>query len=279
MIKPRDPKTSLMVVGHGTTSQEGVSQFSEVIDHLRERVAMPVGHGFIELSQPDIATGIETLLSQYHSEHVIVLPLLLLGAGHVKTDVPAAIVDARRKFRNVRFTYGRNLSIGQTLLEIVEDRARNPYEMLQSSAHAVESADFTLLVGRGSTDPDANSDLYKLARLLTERKGLGEVEPAFVSLAKPGVVEALDRLKRLGATGITVAPYFLFAGVLLDRIYAQARVWQSRNTNVTLLLAREMGADARIAELLARRSQEGRSTNAMNCDICIYKEKALTAGG
>src|SRR5262249_57384294 len=82
-----------------------------------------------------------------------------------------------------------------------------------------------VLVGRGSSDPDANADLYKVGRLLQDSRGLGFVEPAFVSLAPPSVPQALERCRRLGATTVAVVPYFLFTGILVDRIHAQADVW------------------------------------------------------
>jgi hypothetical protein len=59
-----------------------------------------------------------------------------------------------------------------------------------------------LLVGRGSTDPDANAEICKVARLLWEGRGLRLVEPAFVSLAEPGVAAGLERCRLLlGAAG------------------------------------------------------------------------------
>ena len=42
-----------------------------------------------------------------------------------------------------------------------------------------------LLVGRGSTDPDANAEVAKIARLLWEGRDRPRVETAFVSLARP----------------------------------------------------------------------------------------------
>ena len=79
-----------------------------------------------------------------------------------------------------------------------------------------------LVVGRGSTDPDANADVCKDARLLWEGRGYEFTETAFVSLARPSVAEGLARCRRLGARSIVVARYFLFPGVLPDRVAAQA---------------------------------------------------------
>ncbi len=266
--------TALMVVGHGTTSPDGIRQFTEVVEQLRARVDMPVGHGFLEFAEPDINSGISKLLAKHRCSDVIVLPLLLLAAGHVKNDVPASVLEARRDFEQVSFTYARDLSITPTLLEIVEDRSQTPFEFIRGHKQPEKGRKFTLLVGRGSTDLDANSDLYKIARLLAERGALGEVDPAFISLARPNVPDALDKLRLLGATEITIAPYFLFAGALLQRIYFQSRAWQNHNPDVELRLASEMGPDPRIVDLLIQRSTEIQlPPKLMNCDMCIYRSE------
>ncbi|NNN18565.1 MAG: sirohydrochlorin chelatase [Acidimicrobiaceae bacterium] len=265
-------ESAMMVVGHGTTSQEGVSQFERLIEIVRQRVDIRVGHGFIEFAKPDIATGISKLLASNDISNVIVLPLLLLAAGHVKNDLPSAIAAARMEFPRVTFSYARDLSITPELMEIVEQRAHDPFEVIPDAVPHNDHPSFTLCVGRGSNDPDANSDLFKIARLLSERGKLGEVVPAFISLAKPGVPDALERLKRLGARDITVAPYFLFTGSLLERIYSQCRSWSANNPGISLRLAMEMGPDPSIAELLIQRAEEtGQIAHFQNCDTCIYR--------
>jgi sirohydrochlorin cobaltochelatase len=80
-----------------------------------------------------------------------------------------------------------------------------------------------VLVGRGSTDPDANAEVFRAARLLYEGRGLAGAA-AFVSLAEPGVPAALDRCRALGVRRVVVLPFFMFAGVLPDRITAQSTV-------------------------------------------------------
>jgi len=129
-----------------------------------------------------------------------------------------------------------------------------------------------VLVGRGSTDPDANTDLYKVGRLLSDSRGLGMVEPAFVSLARPSVTDALDRCRQLGATSVAVVPYFLFTGLLVDRIRRQARSWADLHPDVTVTAGTELGPDHRVARLVIERYDEARSGGAfMNCDCCVYR--------
>jgi sirohydrochlorin ferrochelatase len=98
------------------------------------------------------------------------------------------------------------------------------------------------------------------------------VEPAFVSLARPSVPDALDRVQRLGATRVVVVPYFLFTGVLVERIRAQTDEWAASHDAVDVRHGPYLGADTRIAGLVLERHAEALDGRAhMNCDCCIYR--------
>ena len=76
------------------------------------------------------------------------------------------------------------------------------------------------MVGRGASDPDANSNVSKLTRLLWEGFGFGWAETAYSGVTFPLVSPALDHAAKLGYRRIIVFPYFLFTGILVQRIYA-----------------------------------------------------------
>jgi sirohydrochlorin cobaltochelatase len=102
-----------------------------------------------------------------------------------------------------------------------------------------------VLVGRGATDPDANAEVAKTARLLLEGRGIGTVETAFISLAEPSVPAGLDRARRLGFSRVVVLPWFLFAGVLPDRIRTQTAEWADLHPQVEVLSAGLLGPGTR----------------------------------
>lgn len=262
--------TSILLVGHGTKSVEGISQFNQVVEKVSMIRPEVTAFGFIELARPSIAEAVDNLISSQRPKRVLVVPVLLLAAGHMKLDIPEAIVEVRTKYPDVEFVFAKDLSISSQLLDIEDELGRSPFTRLGSAPIASETRS-TLLVGRGSTDPDANSDLYKIARLLSERKRLGLVEPAFISLTEPSVPQGLERLRLLGAKRITVLPYFLFKGALLERIYRQCETWH-RDTGVTAVeFSAEIGTDSRLVELISQRIDEAASPKMklMNCDTCI----------
>src|SRR4051812_33115941 len=249
-----------MVVGHGTRDADGLEEFWTLAGHVREAAGeLPVGFGFIELAEPAVDTGIDELVSRGSTE-VVSVPLVLLAAGHLKNDGPAALTRARSRHPDVSFRMGRDLGIDPVVLEIIEERAR------------AAGGDAVVLVGRGSSDPDATSDLYKVARLLSDNRGLGMVEPAFAGVAKPSVAEALERCRRLGATRVAVVPFFLFTGVLVPRIYNEASEYAASHPELEVVAAAHLGPDRRLARLVLERYREALTGDVrMNCDLCTYR--------
>jgi len=263
---PMADNPALLLVGHGSRSTAGVAAYWDFARVLqRESPELTVGCGFIELAAPDVDAAVDRLVEQGASS-VVAVPLVLLGAGHMKNDGPAALVRARHRHPGVGFSYARALGIHPAPLDVA--RAR----MAETAAGWPAAATAVVVVSRGSTDPDANADLYKVARLLWDGRDCELVEPAFVSLAPPSVADALERCRRLGASRIAVVPYFLFTGVLVERIRAQAAAWASEHREAEVRTGTEFGSDPRLAHLVLERYREAQGGDVrMNCDCCAYR--------
>ncbi|MGH9034952.1 MAG: CbiX/SirB N-terminal domain-containing protein, partial [Acidimicrobiia bacterium] len=190
---------------------------------------------------------------------------------------PAALHRARERHPGVVFRYARHLGIHPTILALAETRAweaAGHFGDTPSPGHFRDAATdvSVILVGRGSSDPDANSDLAKVARLVWDGRGFAAVEPAFVSLAPPSVPEALDRCRRLGARRVAVVPYFLFTGVLVDRIGEQARAWARSHPDMEVTVGPCLGPVGPVADVVLERYHEALAGGAvMNCDLCVYR--------
>ena len=257
--------SGLLIVGHGTTDSAGVAQFGELVELVSRQLDRHVEGGFLELASPPIAEAVAALVGAGHTS-IEVVPLVLVAAGHSKGDIPAALERERRRHPGLTFQYGRPLGPHPLLLADLTERLAATVP----TAHWGDTA--VVLVGRGATDPDANSEVAKTARLLLEGRGLGTVETAFVSLAEPSVTQGLDRASRLGYRTIVVLPYFLFAGVLPDRIVSQAADWAAAHPGVEVHAAGVIGPSRNLASLVAERAGEISGGDLrMNCDSCMYR--------
>lgn len=259
-------RPALLVIGHGTKDASGVAQFAELV--ARVQAVVPYGDvdgGFLELAPPPIQDATARLVAAGHRQ-IDVVPLVLVAAGHSKGDIPAALRREEGRHPGLSFRYARPLGPHPALLAEAEARLLAAVPRAQWSDTAV------VLVGRGATDPDANAEIAKTARLLQEGRGLGTVETAFISLALPSVPDGLERARRLGFSRVVVLPWFLFAGVLPDRITAQAQEWASRHPGVDVRVAGLLGPTEALAGVVRERWAELDGGDVrMNCDTCVYR--------
>jgi sirohydrochlorin cobaltochelatase len=273
----------LLIIGHGTRDATGVAQFRQLIRRVRDQSAgrLPaVDGGFIELSAPSVSEVVPGLagarLADGGPAELVAVPLVLSAAGHGKGDIPAALAREQVRHPGLRYRYGRPLGPHPVLLDVLEARID---AALAPEARGVDgrgadarAGTHVVLVGRGSTDPDGNAEVAKVARLLWEGRGYADVTLSFISLTGPSVPAALDQARRLGAERIVVAPYFLFAGVLPDRVAAQAGAFAERHREIDVRVAGLIGACDELAGLVLERYAEALHGDIrMNCDTCAYR--------
>lgn len=257
---------ALVLLGHGSRDADGVDEYWTLAAALKSSAPeLHVGCGFVELAEPGVDEAIDKVVAAGAHE-VVVVPLVLLAAGHLKNDGPASLARARLRHPTVHFRLARDLGIEPTMLAIAEERIRT------AAGDADPEKLGVALVGRGSSDPDACSDLWKVGRLLADNRGLGTIEPGFVSVARPDVAEAMERCRLLGATTIVVSPFFLFTGLLVQRIYDQAAAWATDHPEIAVRGGPHIGPDPRLARLILERYREALHGDVrMNCDLCTYR--------
>jgi sirohydrochlorin cobaltochelatase len=259
-------KPALLVAGHGTRDPAGVAAFTALTSRIAaagREDGRDVAGGFIELSAPPIRDAVAALAAHGHRD-VVAVPLMLSAAGHSKGDIPAALARETARHPGLTVRYGRPLGPHPVLLRLLAERI--------AAVGDGDGPPAVLVVGRGSTDPDANADVCKVSRLLWEGRDYEFTETAFVSLARPGVAEGLERCRRLGARRIVVARYFLFPGVLPDRITAQAQEYAGGHPGLEVRCTDVLGDCPEIAALVAERYREALAGDIrMNCDMCVYR--------
>jgi sirohydrochlorin cobaltochelatase len=260
---------AIILVGHGSRDPEGVEEFRQFAAQFHQAVGVDMVKAcFLEFADPAILDLIEHCV-QRGATQVTVLPLFLVPAGHQKNDVPSAVQLARLRHPAVTFRYGAPLGVDARLLEVLDERLAEVEQQYPAGSRE-ETA--VLLVGRGSGDPDGNSDVFKIGRLLWEGRGYGWVEVCFVSLTHPSVPEGIARCVKLGAKKIMIVPYFLFTGILVKRIVEQTQAEQQQFPDVELLNARHLGGHAQVLAVLQQRFWDAVGGRVyMNCDVCKYR--------
>ena len=285
----------LLLAGHGTRDPAGVAAFTAFTTRLQARFApqgIDVAGGFIELSAPPLRDAVTELTARGH-RRVVAVPLVLSAASHATSDIPAALARERARHPGLDWSYGRPLGPHPVLLDLLAARiAEQAGRMAEQAGRIAGQAGriagppgpaltgtappgpppAVLLVARGSTDPDANAEVCKTARLLWEGRDFAFAETAFVSLASPDVPAGLERCRLLGASRVIVARYFLFPGILPDRIAAQATAYGQAHPDLDVRCTEVLGDSDELAGLVAERYHEALAGDIrMNCDVCAYR--------
>ncbi|AGA27563.1 sirohydrochlorin chelatase [Singulisphaera acidiphila] len=118
------------------------------------------------------------------------------------------------------------------------------------------TADLTavLLIAHGSRHAPANDDLHQLAARFMERGEHPIVEPCFLELADPDILNGGRRCVAQGATRVLMIPYFLSAGVHLLRDLTAARdALRQAHPTVEFRLGPALGPDPLLEQLVAER--------------------------
>lgn len=261
---------AVLFVGHGSRLAEGNEEVRRFVEQMQPTFAddLLVETCFLEFESPNIQQGIETCVNKGATE-INVIPIILLHAGHSKLHIPAEIIEGIEKYPNVTFTYGQTISIHPQVQDILIDRL----EEIGFDTTATYEDTAILLIGRGGSDEEANGDFYKITRLLWERLHVRWVESAFMGVTSPLVDEGMERCVRLGAKKIIMLPYFLFTGILMERMAKMQEAFAVKYPGIEIELAHYFGYHPKLQMVIKERvmeALEGKSTG--NRDLENYRE-------
>jgi sirohydrochlorin cobaltochelatase len=270
-------RTAVMVCGHGSRDPDALREFELVGAGIRARLPdHDVESGYLEFARPMIREGLEALRAR-GARRILALPGMLFAASHVKNDLPWEVNSFMQANPGVEVRLGRDLAIDGKLLEAAAERIAAAE--LAAASGITRSDSVLLVVGRGTNDPDANSNIAKIARMLSEGMGFGWAEIGFSGVAHPRVGPAIDRAVKLGFGRIVVFPYFLFTGVLVKRIYAEADAAAARHPSVEILKAGYLRDHPLVLDAFAERVAEiDVGTPTMNCQLCKYRTQIIGYG-
>jgi sirohydrochlorin ferrochelatase len=208
-----------VAVAHGSADPRAAMAIGALVPLVARRAAER------GLSVPDLrvaylghaAPSVPQVLQTFGPRaQVTVLPLLLTAAYHSKTDIPRMLGRAGYP----RITYGEPLGPHPLLLRALERRL--PPLALERRAEVG-----VVLAAAGSSDPEANATIARLAAQWQAEAGWFAVRPAYASAPAaaggqgntvPTPAQAVAELRQAGAGRVVVASYLLAPGLFADRI-------------------------------------------------------------
>jgi sirohydrochlorin cobaltochelatase len=250
----------LLLVGHGSRHPSSHAEMEALATTVAAALpGVPVELGYLEMTDPPAAAALGRLVAA-GVRRVAVLPLMLFGAGHAKSDVPAVVLEGRHRHPQVDIRLGSPLGVSRPLVAA-----------LGGSLAAAGAGGLPLLVvARGTSDPDANGDAAKAARMLAEWNGSSFHLVAFTGVTGPRVPDALEVAARLGWGEMAVAFWFICTGLLVERARDQVAAFAAGGRRV--VDAGYFGPhDAVVGLVVDRFHQALAGEPTVNCDACAYR--------
>ncbi len=274
-------KIGVMICGHGSRSKAAVNEFAVLAEKLPAYLPedWACDYGYLEFANPVIRSGLDALRSS-GVERILAVPGMLFAAMHTKNDIPT-VLNAYAAEHGIEVSYGRDLGVDPKMIAAAGDRVRDAIAAADAAQGAVPPEETCLVViGRGASDPDANGNVAKVARLLQEGLGLGWLEVGYSGVTFPLVEPVLRHATKLGYRRIVVFPYFLFSGILIDRIYGFTGQVAADHPEIQVVKAGYLGDHPKVLETFAERAMEQiGDVPPPNCGTCPYRAQILTREG
>jgi len=237
LIENLPKHTGILICGHGSRAKIAEEEFSLLAKGLRSRFpSVKVEYGFLEYSAPNIHMALDKLLEQGVTK-IYAVPGMLFAATHAKNDIPSVLTTYQQKHPNIEIEYGQELGLQANMITAFQTRILESLS-LNETPNAGELYDTMLVVvGRGTSVVEANAEAAKLTRIVCENIGFAWSETVYSGVTFPSVGRGLEMAVKLGFKKIVVAPYFLFGGKLIDRIYAYVDKVSEQNPDITFIKA------------------------------------------
>ena len=275
-LPPLPHARPLLAIGHGTRNERGRQTFIDFVETYQKLdTSRPVIPCFLELTEPTIQQGIEACIEQGYN-NITALPVLLFAARHNKFDVTNELDRARSPYPELKLNYGRHFGITPKIIELWRGRLAELDRAIHNPHNIAREDTVLLFVGRGSSDPDANGDVCKLARIIWEGSGYKTVETCFIGITHPRLEEGFNRAYLYQAKRIIVLPYFLFTGTLMEKIHNITAQQQEQHTDIDIVSLSEMGTASQLLRVIREREIEAQLGKvAMNCEMCKFRLAAV----
>ena len=272
LLDPKESRIGILICGHGSRYETAVKEFSILAKKIKLRLpGIPVEYGYLEFARPIIPEALDRLRAKSVSK-VIAIPAMLFAAGHTKNDIPA-LLNSYSKKTGLVIEYGRELGLNSLMIGAAGGRVK---EAIEASSFHPHSETLLVVVGRGSSDPDANSNVSKITRMLVEGLGMGWGETVYSGVTFPLVEPGLRHAVKLGFKRIIVFPYFLFSGVLINRIFNATNKIANENPNIEFIKASYLSSHKMVIDTFLERIDEViNGNNLMNCALCKYRSDLL----
>lgn len=268
----------VVICGHGSRARIAGREFGLLAGALRERYpGLKIEYGFLEYSAPNIHMALDRLLEQ-GVRKIYAVPGMLFLATHAMNDIPSVLKTYMAAHPGLEIHYGSELGLHDGMIHAFQARILDAlgYETVPETGTLYDT--LLVVVGRGTSVAGANAEAAKLTRIVCENLGFGWSETVYSGVTFPSVGRGLEMALRLGFRKTVVAPYFLFGGRLIDRIYGYVDKVAGEHPGVEFLKADYLRDQHHVINTFVARIEECISGQHGKADLMRQFEERLARG-
>ncbi len=271
---------AVVFVGHGSRNKLATEEFLKVVKAFTEKaVGADTYYGFVELEKPAIIDTLFEVADKEQYKDIIIIPVFLFSSRHVKNDIPILVEKIKEKYPEKNIYCAETIKSHPLMTELIQER-------IEEVRTPKENKKALLIVGRGASDPDSNSEFQKLVRLVEEKGDYILALPTYIGITRPLVNDSLDFISRVRPDELIIVPYFLFAGRLMVKLEGMIEEFKKKYPWIKVSLTKHISDHPKLLEYLFERCQQGLGhlpSDPLSCINCHYrpqtKDVATTVNG
>ncbi|MFC4323132.1 sirohydrochlorin chelatase [Litchfieldia salsa] len=240
---------AVLYICHGSRVPKASEEARFFIEKCMSRLSEKVFYQeccFLELAEPSIEDAF-TRCVEKGATKISALPILLLTAGHAKSDIPEELIKMKKKYPHITIQYGRPIGVHPQMIDIVEERIKDSQVQISENSSI-------LLVGRGASDPEVQRDFSELANLLSKKTNLS-VDICYLAACEPSFEEGLRLAGQREENQIFVVPYLLFTGILMKTMEKKIKTI-NKEMNKEFILCNYLGYHQILQDVIVSRVHE-----------------------
>lgn len=298
----------ILLVGHGTRLPVGLNEFHTFCDEVERRVRwgysnerlrqlrdgegclvrLTFDRAFLEIAVPNLLEALKRC-GRDNPERILLVPMFLFDAGHMKVDIPAMIQQAAPALEDTEIRLLPSIGVDSGFAAVAVERllgtlqrngnllrAQTPLRDLVLTIPSIrESSVFPgamregplfpddaviLLLGRGNKDNEAQAEFERVADTIRELLRLNGLACSLLTgyLAGTGQSwkDVLAAVAHSGARTVYILPYLWFHGWLTDRLPIWASDWKSTFADfadLEIVICDPLGVHPTLVHRVARR--------------------------
>ena len=232
---------NIIFLSHGSRNRDNNVDFKNLISMINVEPIdklYTISFTYLSFAEPSFKKTLMKLSKK--NDKILVIPLFLFNATHVKNDIPEIIGQCKLQNPSAKIELYK---IDGIFYQCMVNYINNKY-IEKNNRYTL------IIVGRGSSDSDSVKYFNQFIHNLNFDNSIEKVYTAFCNISEPTVYDIFNTASAKGAKKIIVFPFILFKGKLYNDIKDSMTRFLEINSQVEIELLSPIAYKANLPNLI-----------------------------